>query len=88
MFSRYPRNYTEPFTGSQTVENVYLCFDLCTGGDLFDRVHYYARGKYHEKFVSHTSLDLCLTSLKGRRKSRQDHLRRCCMASRVWYHPP
>ena len=35
--------------GSQTAHNLYLCFDLCTGGELFDRIC--AKGNYYEECV-------------------------------------
>ena len=33
----------------QTAHNLYLCFDLCTGGELFDRIC--AKGNYYEECV-------------------------------------
>ncbi|KAF7332762.1 Protein kinase domain-containing protein [Mycena kentingensis (nom. inval.)] len=32
----------------ETPHNVYLCFDLCTGGELFDRIC--GKGNYYEKY--------------------------------------
>ena len=34
---------------TQTAHNLYLCFDLCTGGELFDRIC--AKGNYYEECV-------------------------------------
>ena len=34
----------------QTAHNLYLCFDLCTGGELFDRIC--AKGNYYEECVA------------------------------------
>ena len=33
----------------QTAHNLYLCFDLCTGGELFDRIC--AKGNYYEEYA-------------------------------------
>lgn len=42
------------FIYRQTAHNLYLCFDLCTGGELFDRIC--AKGNYYEKCVAPPSL--------------------------------
>ncbi|KAI0299340.1 kinase-like domain-containing protein [Multifurca ochricompacta] len=43
----------------ETANNLYLCFDLCTGGELFDRIC--AKGNYHEPDAA----DLVRTIMKG-----------------------
>ncbi|KAI0034786.1 Pkinase-domain-containing protein [Vararia minispora EC-137] len=43
----------------ETANNLYLCFDLCTGGELFDRIC--AKGNYHEPDAA----DLVRTILKA-----------------------
>ncbi|KAH9015601.1 Pkinase-domain-containing protein [Lactarius pseudohatsudake] len=43
----------------ETSNNLYLCFDLCTGGELFDRIC--AKGNYHEPDAA----DLVRTIMKA-----------------------
>ncbi|KAI0315857.1 Pkinase-domain-containing protein [Amylostereum chailletii] len=43
----------------ETANNLYLCFDLCTGGELFDRIC--AKGNYHEPDAA----DLVRTIMKA-----------------------
>ena len=49
----------QPSISHQTAHNLYLCFDLCTGGELFDSIC--AKGNYYEKSVFHPFVDSCLT---------------------------
>jgi len=41
------RNIVTLYDYFETAHNLYLCFDLCTGGELFDRIC--AKGQYYEQ---------------------------------------
>jgi len=45
--SKSHRNIVTLHDYFETAHNLYLCFDLCTGGELFDRIC--AKGNYYEK---------------------------------------
>lgn len=58
-FSPYPWSGSKPGTRglyAQTSHNLYLCFDLCTGGELFDSIC--AKGHYYEALVPSPPLSL------------------------------
>ena len=58
-FSISPRNF-QLFTRRQTANNVYLCFDLCTGGELLKRI--VSKRGYPEECIPLALFDPCLTS--------------------------